>query len=84
MSRRTAFPLTKRPAARVAFAHSHTVMTLPSHTSILSGLLPYEHRMRDNSRSTLARKVGCADYATITLASDKAASALAMTVWILD
>jgi arylsulfatase A-like enzyme/Flp pilus assembly protein TadD len=35
--------------ARFTFAHAHTVVTLPSHTSILSGLLPYEHGMRDNS-----------------------------------
>ena len=25
------------------------MVTLPSHTSILTGLLPYEHGMRDNS-----------------------------------
>ena len=35
--------------ARFTFAHGHTVVTLPSHTSILSGLLPYEHGIRDNS-----------------------------------
>jgi tetratricopeptide (TPR) repeat protein len=35
--------------ARFAFAHAHTVVTLPSHTSILTGQLPYEHGMRDNS-----------------------------------
>jgi arylsulfatase A-like enzyme/Tfp pilus assembly protein PilF len=35
--------------ARFTFAHAHTVVTLPSHTSILSGLLPYEHGVRDNS-----------------------------------
>ena len=35
--------------ARFTFAHAHTVVTLPSHTSILSGLLPYQHGMRDNS-----------------------------------
>ena len=35
--------------ARFTFAHAHAVVTLPSHTSILSGLLPYEHGMRDNS-----------------------------------
>lgn len=35
--------------ARFTFAHSHAVVTLPSHTSILTGLLPYEHGMRDNS-----------------------------------
>ena len=35
--------------ARFTFAHAHAVVTLPSHTSILTGLLPYEHGMRDNS-----------------------------------
>jgi arylsulfatase A-like enzyme/Flp pilus assembly protein TadD len=35
--------------ARFTFAHSHAVVTLPSHTSILSGTFPYEHGMRDNS-----------------------------------
>jgi arylsulfatase A-like enzyme/Flp pilus assembly protein TadD len=35
--------------ARFTFAHSHAVVTLPSHTSILTGLLPYEHAVRDNS-----------------------------------
>ena len=35
--------------ARFQFAHAHAVVTLPSHTSILTGRLPYEHGMRDNS-----------------------------------
>jgi arylsulfatase A-like enzyme/Flp pilus assembly protein TadD len=35
--------------ARFEFAHAHAVVTLPSHTSILTGRLPYEHGMRDNS-----------------------------------
>ena len=35
--------------ARFTFAHAHTVVTLPSHTSILSGLFPYQHGIRDNS-----------------------------------
>jgi tetratricopeptide (TPR) repeat protein len=35
--------------ARFTFAHAHVPVTLPSHTSILSGRLPYEHRVRDNS-----------------------------------
>ncbi len=35
--------------ARFTFAHAHAVVTLPSHTSILSGRLPYEHGMRDNA-----------------------------------
>lgn len=34
--------------ARFTFAHAHAVVTLPSHTSILTGQLPYEHGMRDN------------------------------------
>ena len=35
--------------ARFTFAHSHAVVTLPSHTTILTGRYPYEHGMRDNS-----------------------------------
>ncbi len=35
--------------ARFTFAHSHAVVTLPSHTTILTGRFPYEHGMRDNS-----------------------------------
>lgn len=35
--------------ARFDFAHAHAVVTLPSHASILTGRLPYEHGMRDNS-----------------------------------
>jgi arylsulfatase A-like enzyme/Tfp pilus assembly protein PilF len=35
--------------ARFTFAHAHAVVTLPSHTSILTGQLPYEHGIRDNS-----------------------------------
>ena len=35
--------------ARFTFAHAHTVVTLPSHTTILTGHLPYEHGIRDNS-----------------------------------
>ena len=35
--------------ARFDFAHSHAVVTLPSHASILSGRYPYEHGIRDNT-----------------------------------
>jgi arylsulfatase A-like enzyme/Tfp pilus assembly protein PilF len=35
--------------ARFAFAHSHAVVTLPSHASILAGRYPYEHGIRDNT-----------------------------------
>lgn len=31
------------------FAHAHNVMTLPSHTNILTGLYPYQHGVRDNT-----------------------------------
>ena len=57
--------------ARFTFAHSHAVVTLPSHTSILSGLLPYEHGMRDNSgfrvrpgTPTLATRLKAKGFAT--------------------
>ena len=30
-------------------AHAHNVMTLPSHANILTGRLPFEHGVRDNS-----------------------------------
>lgn len=35
--------------ARFAFAHSHAVVTLPSHASLLTGRYPYEHGIRDNT-----------------------------------
>jgi arylsulfatase A-like enzyme/Flp pilus assembly protein TadD len=35
--------------ARFTFAHAHAVVTLVSHTTILTGQYPYEHGMRDNS-----------------------------------
>jgi arylsulfatase A-like enzyme/Tfp pilus assembly protein PilF len=34
---------------RFEFAHAHAVLTLPSHTSILAGLYPFQHGVRDNS-----------------------------------
>ena len=35
--------------ARFTFAHAHAVVTLPSHTTILTGEFPYAHGIRDNS-----------------------------------
>ncbi|MFN2441279.1 MAG: sulfatase-like hydrolase/transferase, partial [Thermoanaerobaculia bacterium] len=35
-------------------AHAHNVVTLPSHANILTGLLPYQHGIRDNSGFTLS------------------------------
>ncbi|MBZ5557063.1 MAG: sulfatase-like hydrolase/transferase [Acidobacteriia bacterium] len=34
---------------RFEFAHAHSVLTLPSHASILTGQYPFQHGVRDNS-----------------------------------
>ena len=49
---RAATPNLDRLAAdglRYDFAHAHAVVTLPSHVSILTGLYPFQHGVRDNS-----------------------------------
>jgi arylsulfatase A-like enzyme/Flp pilus assembly protein TadD len=60
-----------RDGVRFTFAHAHAVLTLPSHTSILTGLYPYQHGVRDNSGyrvpaglPTLATLLKRAGYAT--------------------
>ena len=60
-----------RDGVRFTFAHAHAVLTLPSHTSILTGLYPYQHGIRDNSGyrvpaglPTLATLLKRAGYAT--------------------
>jgi len=57
--------------ARFTFAHAHTVITLPSHTSILTGHFPYETGIRDNSgfrvhdgTQTIANRLKALGYAT--------------------
>jgi len=52
-------------------AHAHNVVTLPSHTNILTGLYPYQHGVRDNagytldpSHETVATMLRRAGYAT--------------------
>ncbi|HVR11481.1 MAG TPA: sulfatase-like hydrolase/transferase, partial [Thermoanaerobaculia bacterium] len=67
-------PLLDRLAAggRVfADAHAHNVVTLPSHTNILTGLYPFQHGVRDNEGfrvpagvPTLATVLHAAGYAT--------------------
>lgn len=37
-------------------AHAHNVVTLPSHTNILTGLYPWQHGVRDNAGFTLEAK----------------------------
>ncbi len=71
---RAATPNLDRLAARGArftFAHAHAVVTLPSHTSLLTGQLPYEHGIRDNSgfrvkdgTATLATRLKAQGFAT--------------------
>src|ERR1043165_5233703 len=39
-----------------ANAHAHNVITLPSHTNILTGLYPYQHGIRDNAGNKLSPK----------------------------
>jgi len=49
---RAATPHLDRLAAegvRFTFAHAHAVVTLPSHSSILTGRNPFEHGVRDNA-----------------------------------
>jgi tetratricopeptide (TPR) repeat protein len=60
-----------REGVRFATARAHNVMTLPSHATILSGLLPFSHGIRDNSgfrfpadRATLATVLKARGYRT--------------------
>jgi arylsulfatase A-like enzyme/Flp pilus assembly protein TadD len=67
-------PLLDRLAARGRVfpdAHAHNVVTLPSHTNILTGLYPFQHGVRDNTGfrlpatvPTLATVLHGAGYAT--------------------
>jgi arylsulfatase A-like enzyme/Flp pilus assembly protein TadD len=57
-------------------AHAHNVVTLPSHTNILTGLYPYQHGIRDNAgftldprHPTLAAMLHAAGYATAAFVS---------------
>ncbi|MEI6669627.1 MAG: sulfatase-like hydrolase/transferase [Acidobacteriota bacterium] len=42
---------------RYDFAHAHAPLTLPSHASILTGLYPFQHGVRENSGFRLASTV---------------------------
>ena len=57
-------------------AHAHNVVTLPSHTNILTGLYPYQHGIRDNAgfvldakHPTLGAMMKRAGYATAAFVS---------------
>ena len=44
-------------AASSPSAHAHNVITLPSHTNILTGLYPYEHGVRENAGFRLSPNI---------------------------
>jgi tetratricopeptide (TPR) repeat protein len=57
--------------ATFTFAHSHAVVTLPSHTSLLTGTYPYVHGVRDNNgyrvrkeQATIATRLKALGFAT--------------------
>ena len=57
--------------ARFTFAHAHAVVTLPSHTTLMTGKYPYQHGVRDNngyrlpkSEATLATRLKPLGFAT--------------------
>lgn len=61
----------RRDAVLFERAYSHTPLTLPSHASILTGLLPADHGVRDNTGyrvspdvKTVAELLGAKGYAT--------------------
>lgn len=57
---RASTPFLDRVAAEGALftnAHAHNVVTLPSHANILTGLLPWQHGVRDNGSFVLDEKV---------------------------
>jgi arylsulfatase A-like enzyme/Flp pilus assembly protein TadD len=59
-NRRAATPVLDRLAAAGRVfpnTHAHNVMTLPSHTNILTGLYPYQHGVRGNSGFRLAPSI---------------------------
>jgi arylsulfatase A-like enzyme/Flp pilus assembly protein TadD len=73
-NQRSQTPMLDRLAAQgrvFTNAHAHNVVTLPSHTNILTGLYPFQHGIRDNSGfrlgadvPTLATVLRGAGYAT--------------------
>lgn len=42
---------------RFTFAHAHAVVTLPSHTSILTGRFPFDHGVRENTGYRVAASI---------------------------
>lgn len=59
-NRRSQTPVLDRLASQgrvFTNTHAHNVVTLPSHTNILTGLYPFQHGVRDNSGFRLAGTV---------------------------
>src|SRR4030095_9154732 len=59
-NRRSQTPVLDRLASQgrvFTNAHAHNVVTLPSHTNILTGLYPFQHGVRENSGFRLSAAV---------------------------
>ncbi|HEV2851992.1 MAG TPA: sulfatase-like hydrolase/transferase [Thermoanaerobaculia bacterium] len=59
-NKRSQTPVLDRLAAQgrvFTNAHAHNVVTLPSHTNILTGLYPFQHGVRDNSGFVLPESI---------------------------
>jgi len=59
-NKRSQTPVLDRLAAQgrvFTNTHAHNVVTLPSHTNILTGLYPFQHGVRDNSGFRLAATI---------------------------
>jgi arylsulfatase A-like enzyme/Flp pilus assembly protein TadD len=69
-------------ASGIAFtnAHAHNVVTLPSHTNILTGLLPYQHGVRDNTGFVVPASIPSA---AAHFASAGFATAAVVGAWVL-
>lgn len=61
-------------------AYSHTPLTAPSHTSMLTGLLPAEHGIRDNIGFSLRREIPSI---AETLRNSGYATGAAISAWVL-
>jgi arylsulfatase A-like enzyme/Flp pilus assembly protein TadD len=70
----------RRDAILFQHAYSHTPLTFPSHASILTGLLPADHGVRDNIGFTLGPKVPTLQEA---LKSNGYATAAAVSSFVL-
>jgi arylsulfatase A-like enzyme/predicted Zn-dependent protease len=72
----------RRDSVLVAHAYTHVPLTLPAHASLLTGLLPPAHQIRDNSGYRLGAEAGHASLASILRAAGYATGA-AVSAYVL-